>query len=169
MRVVAAKREGPHHPAVPPAAPPSGRARVGSAPLEGTRLLEARPASLGRRVRLASRTRRTGLGSSRTDSGTPTSKDLCSGSAKGTGFLAVKRCVTKSAASREGAPRIIDEPKTDRRPADATIPVGRPRRRFGLHSARLIYRVATGESEPHEDVAIPLWVAQTAPSAESTP
>ncbi|HKI20808.1 MAG TPA: DUF4175 domain-containing protein, partial [Isosphaeraceae bacterium] len=27
---------------------------------------------------------------------------------------------------------------------------------FGLHSARLIYRVATGDSEPHQEVAIPL-------------
>ena len=34
---------------------------------------------------------------------------------------------------------------------------------FGIHSARLIYKVATGDSEPHEAVAIPLW---SAPSGE---
>ena len=33
---------------------------------------------------------------------------------------------------------------------------------FGLHSSRLIYRLATGESEPHAEVAIPLWTAQRA-------
>ncbi len=57
---------------------------------------------------------------------------------------------------------VIDEPKTDRDvPADATIPVHVTLDDdFGLHSARLIYRVATGESEPHEEVAIPLWAAR---------
>ncbi len=66
---------------------------------------------------------------------------------------------------RDEAPRVvIDEPKTDRDvPADATIPV-----RvildddFGLHSSRLIYRLATGDSEPHAEVAIPLWTANGA-------
>ena len=30
---------------------------------------------------------------------------------------------------------------------------------FGLHSARLSYKVSAGDSEPHEAVAIPLWAA----------
>ena len=63
---------------------------------------------------------------------------------------------------KDEAPRVvIDEPKTDRDvPADATVPVRIVLDDdFGIHSARLIYRVATGESEPHEEVAIPLWSA----------
>ena len=60
------------------------------------------------------------------------------------------------------APRVmIDEPKTDRDvPAEATIPV-----RvildddFGLQSGKMIYRLATGDSEPQAEVAIPLWAA----------
>ncbi len=57
---------------------------------------------------------------------------------------------------------MFDEPKTDRDvPADATIPVRIVLDDdFGLHSARLIYRVATGESEPHDEAAIPLWTAK---------
>ena len=61
---------------------------------------------------------------------------------------------------RDDAPRVvIDEPKTDRDvPADATIPVRVTLDDdFGLHSSRLIYRLATGDSEPHAEVAIPLW------------
>jgi hypothetical protein len=64
---------------------------------------------------------------------------------------------------RDEAPRVvIDEPKTDRDiPADATIPVKvMLDDDFGLHSARLIYRLATGDSEPHAEVAIPVWTAQ---------
>ena len=60
------------------------------------------------------------------------------------------------------APRVvIDEPKTDRDiPADATVPVRVVLDDdFGLQSARLIYRLATGDSEPHDEVAIPLWTA----------
>ena len=63
---------------------------------------------------------------------------------------------------RDEAPRVvIDEPKTDRDvPADAVVPVRvTVDDDFGLQSARLIYRVATGESEPHDEVAIPLWTA----------
>src|SRR4029077_19365662 len=37
---------------------------------------------------------------------------------------------------------------------------------FGLHSARLMYKGATGESEPHDAEAIPLW---SAPSPETAP
>jgi len=63
---------------------------------------------------------------------------------------------------RDEAPRVvIDEPKSDRDiPPDAIIPLHVTLDDdFGLHSARLIYRVATGESEPHAQVAIPLWTA----------
>src|SRR5262249_30241156 len=64
---------------------------------------------------------------------------------------------------RDEAPRVmIEEPKTDRDvPADATVPVQIiVDDDFGLHSARLIYRVASGESEPREEVAIPLFAAK---------
>ena len=59
---------------------------------------------------------------------------------------------------------MIEEPKTDRDiPAEATIPVRVVLDDdFGLQSARLIYRLATGDSEPHAEVAIPLWTAQRA-------
>ncbi len=60
------------------------------------------------------------------------------------------------------SPRVlIDEPKSDRDvPADATVPVKVAfDDDFGLHSGRLIYRLATGDSEPHEQVVIPLWAA----------
>ena len=63
---------------------------------------------------------------------------------------------------KDEAPRVvIDEPRTDRDvPADATVPVRvELDDDFGLHSARLIYKVAAGDSEPHEAVAIPLWSA----------
>ena len=74
---------------------------------------------------------------------------------------------------RDEAPRVvIDEPKTDRDvPAEATVPV-----RvlidddFGIHSARLIYKIATGESEPRDEVVIPLFAADDqspAPAASS--
>ncbi len=61
---------------------------------------------------------------------------------------------------RDEAPRVmIDEPKSDRDvPADATVPVKLTvDDDFGIHSSRLIYRLATGDSEPHAEVAIPLW------------
>ncbi len=64
---------------------------------------------------------------------------------------------------KDEPPRVVfDEPKTDRDvPADATIPVRIVLDDdFGLHSARLIYRVATGESEPHDQAVIPLWTAK---------
>ena len=65
---------------------------------------------------------------------------------------------------RDEAPRVvIDEPKTDRDvPADATIPVRLVLDDdYGLHSSRLIYRLATGDSEPHAEVAIPLWTVDS--------
>src|SRR5262249_44264548 len=64
---------------------------------------------------------------------------------------------------RDEAPRVvIDEPKTDRDvPADATVPVRiLVDDDFGIHSARMIYKIATGESEPHEEGVIPLWAAK---------
>lgn len=70
---------------------------------------------------------------------------------------------------KDEAPRVvIEEPKTDRDiPADATVPVRIVLDDdFGLHSSRLMYRVATGESEPHAEAAIPLW---SAPDQSPTP
>lgn len=64
---------------------------------------------------------------------------------------------------KDEAPRVvIAEPKADRDvPPDATIPVRvELDDDFGLHSSRLIYKLSTGESEPHEAVAIPLWTAR---------
>ena len=52
---------------------------------------------------------------------------------------------------KDEAPRVlIDEPKTDRDvPAEATVPVRiLVDDDFGIHSARMIYKIATGESEP---------------------
>src|SRR5262249_26756262 len=60
---------------------------------------------------------------------------------------------------RDEAPRVvIDEPRTDRDvPAEATVPVRiLVDDDFGIHSARLNYKIATGESEPREPVDIPL-------------
>ena len=64
---------------------------------------------------------------------------------------------------------MIDEPANDRDvPADATVPVAvHGRRRFGIQSARLIYKVATGGSEPTQEVVLPLWdftAGRTAPA-----
>ncbi|MEJ7638393.1 MAG: DUF4175 family protein [Singulisphaera sp.] len=61
---------------------------------------------------------------------------------------------------RDEAPRVaLDEPTSDRDvPAQAIVPV-----RFtvdddyGIQSARLLYKVATGGSEPAREVALPLW------------
>ncbi|MFO0891050.1 MAG: DUF4175 family protein [Isosphaeraceae bacterium] len=61
---------------------------------------------------------------------------------------------------KDEAPRVvITDPKTDRDvPQDATVPVGvELDDDYGLHSARLIYRTSTGESEPQPAVVIPLW------------
>ncbi len=74
---------------------------------------------------------------------------------------------------RDEAPRVvIDEPKTDRDvPAEATVPV-----RvvidddFGIHSGRMLYKIATGDSEPREGDPIPLFAAidqSPAPAARS--
>ncbi len=59
---------------------------------------------------------------------------------------------------------VIDEPKSDRDvPAEATIPVRvMLDDDFGLQSGKMIYQIATGDSEPQEAVAIPLWTAPEA-------
>jgi hypothetical protein len=60
------------------------------------------------------------------------------------------------------APRVvIDEPKSDRDvPSEATIPIRVTLDDdFGLQSGQMIYRLATGDSEPQQAVAIPLWTA----------
>ena len=67
---------------------------------------------------------------------------------------------------RDEAPRVVlDEPTSDRDvPAQAVVPV-----RFtvdddyGIQSARLLYKVATGGSEPTREVALPLWDSQANP------
>ncbi len=69
---------------------------------------------------------------------------------------------------KDEPPRVvIVEPRTDRDiPPDALVPVRvELDDDFGLHSARLLYKVSAGESEPHEPVAIPLW---SAPSDDAT-
>ena len=63
---------------------------------------------------------------------------------------------------KDEAPRVvIAEPRTDHDvPADAMVPVRvELDDDFGLHSARLLYKVSAGDSEPHDAVAIPLWSA----------
>ncbi len=60
------------------------------------------------------------------------------------------------------APRVvIDEPKSDRDvPAEATIPVRvMLDDDFGLQSGKMVYQLATGDSEPQAAVVIPLWTA----------
>lgn len=66
------------------------------------------------------------------------------------------------------APRVtIVEPRADRDvPADAHVPIQiEVDDDFGIHSARLLYTIASGGSEPHEAVAIPLWSAPDAAEA----
>ena len=63
---------------------------------------------------------------------------------------------------KDEAPRVvIAEPRNDRDvPADAMVPVRvELDDDFGLHSARLLYKVSAGDSEPHDAVAVPLWSA----------
>ena len=65
-------------------------------------------------------------------------------------------------AVADEAPRVvIDEPPNDRDvPATAVIPVKfTVDDDFGIHSARLSYKAATGGSEPTRDVILPLWEA----------
>ncbi len=61
---------------------------------------------------------------------------------------------------RDEAPRVvIDEPTNDRDvPAQATVPVVfSVDDDFGIQSARLIYKAASGGSEPTQEVVLPLW------------
>jgi len=63
---------------------------------------------------------------------------------------------------KDEAPRVlINDPKTDRDvPTDALIPIKvELDDDYGLHSARLVYRVATGDSEPQAPLVIPLLPA----------
>ena len=55
----------------------------------------------------------------------------------------------------------IDEPVHDRDvPAKAVVPVVfTVADDFGIQSARLLYKVASGGSEPTQEVALPLWEA----------
>ncbi len=66
-------------------------------------------------------------------------------------------------AIRDEAPRVvIDEPVNDRDvPAQAMVPIAfTVDDDFGIQSARLVYKVATGGSEPTQDVVLPLWDGQ---------
>ena len=72
---------------------------------------------------------------------------------------------------QDEAPRVvIVEPKTDRDvPADALIPVKiEVDDDYGVHSARLIYKLAVGDSEPQEAVAVPLWSAPSGAAVNGT-
>ncbi|MGC8643752.1 MAG: DUF4175 family protein, partial [Isosphaeraceae bacterium] len=73
---------------------------------------------------------------------------------------------------RDDPPRVvIAEPRTDRDiPADAVVPIQiELDDDFGLQSSRIMYKVASGDSEPHNPVAIPLWVDPAQASAASQP
>ena len=64
---------------------------------------------------------------------------------------------------RDEAPRVVlDEPTSDRDvPAQAVVPVRiTVDDDYGIQSARLLYKVATGGSEPTREVVLPLWDAQ---------
>jgi hypothetical protein len=66
-------------------------------------------------------------------------------------------------ASRDEAPRVvIDEPPNDRDvPAKATVPIAfTVDDDFGIHSARVLYKVATGDSEPSREVVLGLYSAE---------
>ena len=54
---------------------------------------------------------------------------------------------------------MIDEPANDRDvPPKAIVPVAfTVDDDFGIQSARLVYKVATGGSEPTQEVVLPLW------------
>ena len=74
-------------------------------------------------------------------------------------------------AIRDEAPRVvIGEPPNDRDvPAKAVVPLEfAVDDDYGIQSARVIYKTATGGSEPTKDVAIPLWDVQGQP-AEAPP
>ncbi|WP_435016661.1 DUF4175 family protein [Tundrisphaera sp. TA3] len=71
-------------------------------------------------------------------------------------------------ATRDEAPRVnVDDPSQDRDvPVGATVPLRfTVEDDFGTHLVRLIYRVASGDSEPANEVVVPLWEAP-APGAK---
>lgn len=60
----------------------------------------------------------------------------------------------------DDAPRVvIDEPANDRDvPAEATVPIAfTVDDDFGIQTARLVYRIGRGTSEPAGEVVVPLW------------
>lgn len=70
-------------------------------------------------------------------------------------------------ASKDEAPRVvIDEPPNDRDvPPNATVPVVFTiDDDYGIQSARLLYKTATGGSEPTPLVALPLWDSKDVPA-----
>ncbi|AMV37323.1 DUF4175 family protein [Planctomyces sp. SH-PL62] len=72
---------------------------------------------------------------------------------------------------KDEAPRVaIVEPKTDRDvPPDALVPVAIDvDDDYGIHSARMLYQIASGDSEPHDAVALPLWSAPPPEAAEAS-
>lgn len=74
-------------------------------------------------------------------------------------------------AIRDEAPRVvIEEPANDRDvTAKATIPIRfTVDDDFGIQSARVLYRTASGNSEPTPVVALPLWDAKDRPAGELT-
>ena len=73
-------------------------------------------------------------------------------------------------AFADEAPRVvIDEPTNDRDvPAQATVPIAfTVDDDFGIQSARLIYKVATGGSEPVTEVVLPLWDSGDSPDGKA--
>jgi len=75
-------------------------------------------------------------------------------------------------ALKDEAPRVaIDDPTHDRDvPAEATIPLAiTVDDDFGIQLVRLIYKVASGGSEPAREGIIPLWAPPETPAAAATP
>jgi hypothetical protein len=70
---------------------------------------------------------------------------------------------------RDEAPRVVvEEPANDRDvPAKATVPVRfTVDDDFGIQSARILYKTASGGSEPTKVVALPLWDAKDLPAGQ---
>jgi hypothetical protein len=84
------------------------------------------------------------------------------------GFKNREAVRTEVRAFPDEPPRVtMDEPPHDRDvPAKAVVPVVFSIvDDFGIQSARVLYKVATGGSEPTQEVALPLWEAPRAASA----
>ncbi len=72
-------------------------------------------------------------------------------------------------AIADEAPRVmIDDPANDRDvPANAVVPViFTVDDDYGIHSARLVYKAASGGSEPTRDVILPLWDSGETPGGK---